>query len=111
MAACLGDDARALEHLRAAQDGYRDRALDFDAALVSLDLVEVHLRQGDTAEVKRLAKPIAHTFADRGVDQEARRAVAIFYRAACAEALTHEIIARTRSALLRVAYRPGNRPA
>jgi len=101
VAAVLGDDEAALAELGAARDGYIARELQFDAALVSLDLAEVHLRRGETAEVKRLAEEMVPAFAERGVDREAERAVAIFYKAAIAEAVTLEIIAGTRAALLR----------
>jgi len=101
VAASLGEDEVALDHLRTARDGYTERGLEFDAALVCLDLAEVHLSRAETAEVKRLAERMAAAFADRGVDAEAARAVALCHRAALAEAVTLELIARTRSALLR----------
>ena len=101
VAAGLGEDEAALEHLRTARDGYTERGLEFDAALVCLDLAEVHLCRAETAEVKRLAERMATAFADRGVDREAARAVALFHRTALAEAITLELIARTRTALLR----------
>lgn len=109
IAAGLGRDSEALEHLRTARDGYEARGLDFNAALVSLDLAEVHLGRGETAEVKSLAERMARAFEDRGVDSEAMRAVELFARAALAEAVTVGLIARTRSALLRVSPAPAQR--
>jgi len=111
VAAALGEDRRALERLRSARDGYTERGLDFDAALVSLDLAEVHLGRGETAEVQHIARRMAHTFSERGVGREAFRAIAMFHEAARAERVTLELIARTRSALLRLSRRPRRRPA
>ena len=105
VAAALGEHALALAHLRAAQAAYTERGHEFDVALVCLDLAEVHLRRGETAEVKRLAERMAPTFAERGVDREAARAVGLFFKAARAEAVTLELIARTRRALLRAGRR------
>ena len=45
-----------------------------------------------------------------GGPREAARAVTMFRKAALAEAVTVDLIARTRSALLRVGERPGRRP-
>jgi hypothetical protein len=77
--------------------------------MVCLDLAEIHLRRAETAEVKRLAERMAKAFADRGVDREAARAVALFAQAALAEAVTVELIARTRTALLRGGSLTGRR--
>jgi tetratricopeptide (TPR) repeat protein len=110
VAAALGEDAAALERLRGTRDAYAERGLEFDAALVGLDLAEVHLGRGETADVKRIADRMAVALAERGVDREAARAVALLRKAALAEAVTVDLIARTRSALLRVGERPGRRP-
>ena len=106
VAGSLGESDAAIERLRAARDGYTERGLEFDASLVDLDLAEVHLSRGETAEVKRLAERMAHTFAGRGVDREAARAVALFRKAAVTEAVTLDLIARTRRVLLRFSDRP-----
>lgn len=105
VAAALGDDPTALELLGRARASCMERQLEFDAALVTLDLAEVHLRRGETGEVRRLAEWMVNVFSELGVDQEAVRAVGLFAQAALAEAVTLEVIARTRTALLR-AHRP-----
>ncbi len=106
VAAGLGRDDEAIERLCAVHQAYAARGLEYDSAMVCLDLAEVHFGRGETAEVKALAERMVRAFADRGVDSEAARAVGMFARAAVAEALTVEIIARTRSVLLRDAARP-----
>lgn len=103
VAAGLEDEGSAIRCFREARDAYRERALGYDEALVSLDLAAVYLRLGETAQVKQLAKQMAATFVERGVEIEAPRAVALFHEAAFAETLTFEIIARTEIALRRVA--------
>ncbi len=105
VAAALGEDELALALLRTAHDGYAERGQEYDVAMVCLDLAEVRLRRGETAEVKRLAERMVPAFAVRGVDREAARAVGMFARAAGAEAVTLELIARTRRALLRAGGR------
>jgi len=82
VAAGLGEDDVALERLGAARASYIQRGLEYDAAMVGLDLAEVHLARGETAEVRRLAEEMVPAFAKRGVDREAARAVAMFARAA-----------------------------
>jgi len=109
VAAGLGDDGAALERLGAVRAAYLERKLEYDAAMVGLDLAEVHLVRGETAEVKRLAEETEHALSKRGVDREAARAVAMFAKAALAEAVTIELIARTRTALLRAGGRPAGR--
>jgi tetratricopeptide (TPR) repeat protein len=101
VAAAAGEDDSALEHLRAARDGYLERRLEYDAALVCLDLTRLHLHRGETTEVRRLAEQIARAFARRGVHREAARAVRMFEQAALAQAVTLELLTRTRAALLR----------
>ncbi len=101
VAAVLGEEETALVHLGAARAAYNARVLAYDGALVGLDIAEIHLSCGDTTEVKRLAEEMAAVFSARDVAREAARAVAMFAGAAVTEALTLEIIARTRAVLLR----------
>jgi len=109
VAAGLGEDETALGRLRAARDGYAERGMEYDAAMVCLDLAEIRFRRGETAQVRRLAERMARAFSARGVDREATRAVALFRKAALAEAVTAELIARTRTTLLRAAGRSPRR--
>jgi tetratricopeptide (TPR) repeat protein len=101
VAASLGNHETAIGHLRSAREMATSRARTYDAALIGLDLAEVHLARGETAEVKRLAQQMAAAFAAREVAREAARAVAMFAAAAAAEVLTFEAIARARAAFLR----------
>lgn len=100
-----GDSERALDRLREARHAYAERGLAHDVGLVCLDLAAAHLARGETAEVKRLAEQVARPFARRGVAREAARAAKLFYDAARAEAMTLDLIAETRRALLRFGRR------
>lgn len=109
VAAGLGENLEALDRLRTARDGYVERGLEFDAALVDLDLARVHLARGETTEVKQIANRMARSFAARGVAREAAQAVLLLRKAALTEAVTLELIASTRRALLRFGGRPFRR--
>ncbi len=83
----------------------------FDAALVSLDLAALYLRQNRTAEVKKLATGMVKTFLELKVHKEALRAARLFQEAAVRERATVELVGRLaaylRRAQLEVALRFG----
>ena len=113
IAAGRGDAGSAERCLLDARNRYLLQGLSYSAALVTLDLAEVYVRQGRTAEVKALARATAAVFAGQEVHAEAGRCVALFEQAAVAERLTVELIARLRGQLEQA--RPGaavsNEPA
>src|SRR4029077_5665614 len=74
--------------LREARDGFIERGISFDAALVSLDLATVFVHQGRTGELKRLAAEMVPVFESRDVHQEALAALLLFRQAADAEEVT-----------------------
>jgi tetratricopeptide (TPR) repeat protein len=76
---------RALLEVRAAR--LKD-AHAFDAALVSLDLAALYLRQRRLEETKRLAAEILPVFQSREIYREALAALIVFQRAAEMEQLT-----------------------
>ena len=81
--------------------------LGYDASLVTLDLTEVYVGQGRTAEVKRLAQATVGVFAGQAVHAEAARALAIFQKAAAAERVTLDLIARLHAYFERAQARRG----
>jgi tetratricopeptide (TPR) repeat protein len=97
----LGEPEIAEQLFLAARDGYLARRQVFSAALVSLDLIELYLEQGRTAEVKRLAAAISEIFAAQEVHDELARALTLFQQAAGAERLTLQLFARLRTPLER----------
>ena len=98
----------AERHLLSARDGYAAQRLDIDASLVTLDLAELYVEEGRTAEVKRLAEESVGVFADQEVDAEVEHALRLFHKAAAAERVSLVLLARLRG-YLEGAHR-GGRP-
>lgn len=99
-----GDSGRYQEAetaLREARQAFVDRDIGFDAALVSLDLATVYLRQGKSAEVKQLAAEMLPVFESRDVHQEALTALLVFRRAAETEEVTMSLLERLTTYLRR----------
>jgi transcriptional regulator with XRE-family HTH domain len=72
----------------------------FDAARACLDLAQLYLRQGRTADVKRIAAQVVEVFKVQKVPEPALAAVILFQQAAEQERATIEL-ARDLSAYLR----------
>lgn len=79
-----------------------------DAALVSLDLAVLYLRQGRTAEVRRLAQEMIPLFESRAIHREALAALRLFHEAAARDAAT-VALAREAAAKLRGTTPAGDR--
>lgn len=107
IAAGLGEDDAAVEHLETVRTGYLRLDLRYDGALVALDLSELRLRRGETREVERLAAEMVAVFEPIEVHRETGRALSLLGRAAAAETLTLELIRQLRAYLLRARAEPG----
>lgn len=70
------------------RQGFVDRELPVDAALVSLDLAAFYLRRGRTAETRRLADEMMRLFASYRIHRESMAALLIFQQAARLERAT-----------------------
>lgn len=92
--------ADAEQRLEETRNAALAQGMGYDAGLVSLDLAELYLATGRTVEVKKLARRLGPVFACRGVHREAIAALLLFQRAATAERLTAEFLARLRRYLL-----------
>jgi tetratricopeptide (TPR) repeat protein len=92
VAASLHRYEEAAEALGEAREAFLDHALPFDAALVSLDLALVYLRQHRAEETKRLVAEIIPVFQSREVHREALAALIIFQQAAEMEELTAGLV-------------------
>ena len=68
--------------------------MEYDAALVGLELVEVWLRQDKRVEARVLTLEILDTFEDLGVQREAMRAMRFLEKACRTEAATPTMAAR-----------------
>jgi transcriptional regulator with XRE-family HTH domain len=78
--------------LEEVRQDFRAHNLPYEAALASLDLAEILLRDRRTAEVKELAFTLAWIFKAKGIAREALAALALFRDAARQEIATVELI-------------------
>lgn len=85
----LGDLAAAEESFLQARQGFIEQGIGYDAAMVAVeDLALLYLRQGRTADVKRLAEEMLPIFQAQDVHREALAALVLFQEAARREELT-----------------------
>jgi hypothetical protein len=106
----LGDLDRAERELLATRQGFELAGNTFNGALSSLDLAGVWLRQGRTADVRRLVEEMIATFR---VWRNAREAVAalLILREACdRDEATLERLQTVAMLLSEVEHRPRHRP-
>jgi len=82
VAAGMGQVEAAVAAFQRVYAGFERQRLTYDAALVALELAELHASLGRTTEVKALARKAAPTFHAQGVHREARRALELFRSAA-----------------------------
>jgi len=82
VAAGMGQIEAAVAAFQRVYVGFERQRLAYDAALVALELAELHASLGRTPEVKALARKAAPTFRAQGVHREARRALELFRFAA-----------------------------
>src|SRR5882724_1988083 len=73
---------------------FTSEELAYEAALASLDLAVLYLKEGRTAEVKRLALGMGWIFKAKGIAREALAALAQYCEAAGQEAATVELAKR-----------------
>lgn len=77
----LGQEDGAEERFRQVCEGYKEADLAYDAALVSLDLAALWLRQGRTVEIKELVDDTIAILRARGIQREALGALLVLRRA------------------------------
>jgi hypothetical protein len=82
------------------------RGMAYDCALVTLELAELLLGLGDTAEVQRLAKDMLWIFKARGIHREALAALELFRDTARKEKATPELVRRLIAYLNRARNKP-----
>jgi hypothetical protein len=86
------DLAEAEEAFLQVRSGFLDQGIGYDAAMVSLDLALLYLRQNRTVELRALAEEMHAVFASEDVHREAVAALLLFQEAARREALTAEMV-------------------
>jgi tetratricopeptide (TPR) repeat protein len=88
IAAGTGDVLAAERAYRETRDGFVTQGIGYDAAMVSLDLAVLFLRQGRTDEVRRLAEEMLPIFQAQDIHREAFAALALFQEAARHDQMT-----------------------
>jgi tetratricopeptide (TPR) repeat protein len=109
VSAGLGKSGEAVKDLEYVAGELVARGIAFDAGRACLDLAELHLRQGRTAEVKRLAGQIVAVFRAQKVHREALAAVILFQDAAERERATAELARKLSDYLRRAQHDPSLR--
>ena len=94
IAAGLGWHEEAIPILERVRATLVQDELAYEAALVTLELAEIHASLGHIAEVKKLARKSAPIFQAQEVHHEAQAALELFRQAAEQEAVTAESIRR-----------------
>jgi tetratricopeptide (TPR) repeat protein len=97
--ASLGRLAEAEEALAEVREAFIEDGAAFDAALVSLDLATVYLRQDRAVETRLLAEEILHIFQSREIYQEALASLIVFQKAVEKEQLTLGLVQEIASYL------------
>jgi len=95
----LGEFAEAEQAFAASRDGLLAVGRTYDAALAVLDLAWLYHEAGRRDDLRALARGLVPTFRARGVSREALGALALLARAAAADGLTRELVARLRRRL------------
>jgi tetratricopeptide (TPR) repeat protein len=88
IAAGLGETADAERFFRETRDGFVRQENGYDAAMASLDLALLYLKEGRTADVLPLAEEMVEIFEAQDVHREALAAVLLFQEAARREEVT-----------------------
>lgn len=92
IAAGLGQVDRALELFLEAREGFIGQGIGYEAAVISLEMALLYLRQGRINEMKELAEAMVAIFVAEDVHREAVAALVLFQEAARAEAVTSHLL-------------------
>jgi transcriptional regulator with XRE-family HTH domain len=106
IAAGLGRHDEAIALLERVRAKFVEDEIGYDAALVTLELAEIHATLGHRAEVKSLARESAPIFAQQGVHAEARRALELFRQAALQDRATAQLLRAVVNYLYRARHDP-----
>lgn len=106
IAAGLGRTQQGIDLLSQVRAEFVSRSMWFDAALVTMELAVVFLRQGRTDMVKTLAIHLGPIFKSNGVHREALGALTLFRKAADQEKATLDLAERLVAFLRRAQHDP-----
>jgi tetratricopeptide (TPR) repeat protein len=109
IAVASGDFARAEQAYLEARDGCIAQGIGYDAAMVSLDLAVLYLKEGRMADVQRVAEEMLPIFQAQDVHREALAALRLFQEAARRQELTVEKALEVAAYLREARGEPGRR--
>jgi tetratricopeptide (TPR) repeat protein len=101
VAAGQGQRNEAIAGLEQVRWVFANRDLPYDAALATLELAVLYLNEGETGEVKTLAREMAPIFRSHGIARETLAAVALFQEAAQQETASVDLALRAVEELRR----------
>ncbi len=104
ISAGLGRLEEAATDLESIAGELGELGIAFDTARACLDLSGLYLRQGRTAEVKRLAGQMVEVFTAQNVHREALAAVILFQQAAERETASAELVTKLAEYLRRAQH-------
>jgi tetratricopeptide (TPR) repeat protein len=102
----LGEEEDAARWLEQVRQAFVDRNNPFDAALASLDLAEVYLKQARWPEVRFLAEEMFCIFQRQGVHEQALKALQLFREAVQRQEVTVALIRKLAQYLREARHDP-----
>ncbi len=102
----LGRLDESLELFESARPGIDERGDGYDRALLVLDIAELHLDRGDADSAQEQARSSFGILSALRKDEEAYKAMQIFYRAGVALALDRATVDSVRQRMLELQRRP-----
>jgi tetratricopeptide (TPR) repeat protein len=109
IAAGSGDFAQAEQSYLETRDGCIAQGIGYDAAMVSLDLAVLYLKEGRMADVQRVAEEMLPIFQSQDVHREALAALRLFQEAVRRQELTVEKALEVAAYLREARTEPGLR--
>ena len=109
IAAAQGDFSTAEAAFLAMRAGFLQEESGYDAAIVSMDLALLYLRQGRTAELKALAKEMLPIFRSQDIHREAVAALVLFQEALLEEQVTAAFVRELAAYLDAARHDPSRR--
>jgi tetratricopeptide (TPR) repeat protein/DNA-binding Xre family transcriptional regulator len=107
LAAGLGQTEAALKALDEARSAFAKRGLHYDVLLSLLETAAIHLERGELAEVQQLAGELAPIFEEKGVHDEALKALGLFEEAVARQAATAGLARHLLAWFFRAQYDQG----
>jgi hypothetical protein len=102
----FGDVSGAIERLTKVRGQFSSRKMDFDTALVSLEMGLFYTRENKTEEVKTLARHMVPIFQSKEVHREALAALLLFRQAAEQGRANEEFVRSVLVYLRKARYQP-----